>query len=156
MRAETHRTRDLSVVLETHQLYSRLISCTRMISTLPWELKCVNVCVCVFACGGVGVWGCWCGRVGVGGCGGVGAKACGCVRVFVRSCVRVFLRLCVRVFVCDLFGLCLLVCVFACLLACSLASRLVCVFVCLFVSLFFFARACESATNYAGAASELS
>ena len=39
-RAETHRTRDLSVVLETHQLYSRLISCTRKISTLPWELKC--------------------------------------------------------------------------------------------------------------------
>ena len=40
LRAETYRTRDLSVVLETHQLYSRLISCTRMISTLPWELKC--------------------------------------------------------------------------------------------------------------------
>ena len=39
-RAKTHRTRDLSVVLETHQLYSRLISCTRKISTLPWELKC--------------------------------------------------------------------------------------------------------------------
>ena len=47
LRAETYRTRDLSVVLETHQLYSRLISCTRMISTLPWELKCVCVCVCV-------------------------------------------------------------------------------------------------------------
>ena len=31
-RAKTHRTRDLSVVLETHQLYSRLISCTRKIS----------------------------------------------------------------------------------------------------------------------------
>ena len=27
--------------LETHQLYSRLISCTRTISILPWELKCV-------------------------------------------------------------------------------------------------------------------
>ena len=25
--------------LETHQLHSRLISCTRRISTLPWELK---------------------------------------------------------------------------------------------------------------------
>ena len=33
LRAETHRTPDLSVVLETHQLYSRLISCTRRIST---------------------------------------------------------------------------------------------------------------------------
>ena len=40
LRAETHRTRDLSVVLETHQLNSRLVSCTRKISTLPWELKC--------------------------------------------------------------------------------------------------------------------
>ena len=39
-RVETHRTRDLSVVLETHQLYLRLISCTRKISALPWELKC--------------------------------------------------------------------------------------------------------------------
>ena len=34
------------VLLKTYQLYSRLISCTRRISTLPWELKCV--CVCVF------------------------------------------------------------------------------------------------------------
>ena len=30
------------VVLETHQLYSRLISCTRKISTLHLEFKCVH------------------------------------------------------------------------------------------------------------------
>ena len=30
--------------LETHQLYSRLISCTRKISTLHLEFKCVRVC----------------------------------------------------------------------------------------------------------------
>ena len=33
--------------VETHQLYSRLISCTRKISTLHLEFKCVCVCVCV-------------------------------------------------------------------------------------------------------------
>ena len=33
LRAETYPTRDLSVVLETHQLYSND-------SILPWELKC--------------------------------------------------------------------------------------------------------------------
>ena len=36
--------------LETPQLYSRLISCTRTISILPWELKCV-VSVSFPACG---------------------------------------------------------------------------------------------------------
>ena len=36
-------SRDSSVVLETLQLYSRLISCTRKISTLHLEFKCVCV-----------------------------------------------------------------------------------------------------------------
>ena len=40
LRAETYCTRDSSVVLETHQLYSRLISCTRKIRTLHLESKC--------------------------------------------------------------------------------------------------------------------
>ena len=57
LRAETHRTRDLSVVLETHQLCSRLISCTRMISTLPWELTCV---VC-----SIGIGSAWWGSQGI-------------------------------------------------------------------------------------------
>ena len=35
------------IILETCQLYSRLISCTRKISTLHLEFKCVCVCVCV-------------------------------------------------------------------------------------------------------------
>ena len=35
-------SRDSSVVLETHQLYSRLISCTRKISALHLEFKCVH------------------------------------------------------------------------------------------------------------------
>ena len=48
--AEPYPTLDLSVVLETHQLYSRLISCTRKISTLHLEFKCVCVCVSVCAC----------------------------------------------------------------------------------------------------------
>ena len=39
------------ILLETYQLYSRLISCTRRISILPWKLKC-----CVGVVGvGVGV-----------------------------------------------------------------------------------------------------
>ena len=33
--------------LETCRLYSRLISCTRKISTLHLEFKCVCVCVCL-------------------------------------------------------------------------------------------------------------
>ena len=85
-RVETHRTRDLSVVLETHQLYSRLISCTRKISTLPWELKCVCVCVCLCACAFVRL----------------------CVCAFVRLCVCAFcafVRLCVCVCACLRFFL---------------------------------------------------
>ena len=35
--------------VETHQLYSRLISCTRKISTLHLEFKCVCVCVSAFS-----------------------------------------------------------------------------------------------------------
>ena len=40
--AETYPTRDSSVVLETHQLYSRLISCNLKTSTLHLEFKCVS------------------------------------------------------------------------------------------------------------------
>ena len=35
------------IILETFRLYSRLISCTRKISILHLEFKCVCVCVCV-------------------------------------------------------------------------------------------------------------
>ena len=44
--------------VDTHQLYSRLISCTRKISTLHLEFKCVCVClsVCVFVCVRVSEW----------------------------------------------------------------------------------------------------
>ena len=46
--------------LETHQLYSRLISCTRKISILHLEFKCVFgcVCVCVRICVSVSVFVC--------------------------------------------------------------------------------------------------
>ena len=40
------------IILETFRLYSKLISCTRKISTLHLEFKCVCVFVCCGGCGG--------------------------------------------------------------------------------------------------------
>ena len=61
------------IILETCRLYSRLISCTRKISTLHLEFKCVFVFVFVFV------------------------FVCVCVCVFVCLCVCVFVCVCVSV-----------------------------------------------------------
>ena len=73
--------------LETHQLYSRLISCTRKISTLHLEFKCVCVCVC--ACVRACVRACVCLCV-----------CCVCVCACVCACVCVWLCVCVCPCVC--------------------------------------------------------
>ena len=88
------------IVLETHQLYSRLISCTRKISTLHLEFKCV--------CVGVGAWVRERVRGWVGGCVFCVSLVCVCVCVPVRGCVRGWV--CVRERTCVPACLCARAC----------------------------------------------
>ena len=120
-------SRDSSVVLETHQLYSKLISCTRKISTLHLEFKCVCMCGCVRAC----VRACVSVRACVRACVCVGV--CVCVCVGVRVCVSVCLCVCVSVCLCVCVSVCLCVCVSVCLCVCVSVCLCVCVSVCLCV-----------------------